>query len=368
MFPKRRNQTYAVGTAAFTVIDDSRKEVLGDASGPRKIAVRLYYPVLKEQTWNCKNAVYLSERKKAAIEKMLRIKMRDIQMGPAPLYEDAPWIEGQRFPLFLFSHGYNTYVESNTFLCAEIAASGYIVASIGHAHEAIANEYADGSFDVFDKKINKLMYKNGFFRALRAQSKVIKMKGSEEEIEAAFQKFQKEHTPYMKERIGWWTRDMLAALERIREDYKMHLDLSHGVAAGGHSFGGATAYNLCQTCGEICCGINMDGAVFGDYEGMVMKKPFLQLCCRENRNVELKPLFERKAPFYLASFAQMKHMGFTDIKFLLSKKMLVGTLDAEILHENVTAFYITFLEKYLKGKDVSIHKPVVPEIMWEEYL
>ena len=365
MFPRRRNHTYEAGTTTFVIMDESRKEILGEGGKTRKIPVRLYYPAPKEAAGG-KMAEYVSKRAAKEIGKILHAKNLQVSKESIRLFEDAPWAEGT-FPLFLFSHGYNTYVESNTCLCAELAAAGYVVASVGHAMEAVFNEYADGSFDVYDKKINKIMYKNGFFRALHAQSKVMKMKGSEEEIEAAFQKFQKEHTPYMKERIGWWTRDMLKALGQIREDYRAHLDLRHGVAAGGHSFGGATAYNLCQTCEEICCGINMDGAVFGDYEGMVMKKPFLQLCCKENRNVELKPLFERKAPFYLASFAQMKHMGFTDIKFLLSKKMLVGTLDAEVLHENVTAFYVTFLEKYLKGKDVSIHKPVVPEIRWEEY-
>lgn len=368
MFPARRNQTYAVGTTTFTIIDDSRKEVLGDAGGPRKIPVRLYYPVLKEQTGNYKKAAYVSERKKTAIEKMLHIKMGDIQMDSAALYEDAPWIEGQRFPLFLFSHGYNTYVEANTFLCAEIAASGYIVASVGHAQEAIINEYADGSFDLYDKKINKMMYKRGVFRAIRAQSKIMKMKGSPEEIEAAFRQFQVEHTPYLGERIDWWREDMLAALKQIKSDYNANLDLSHGVSAGGHSYGGATAYYLCQTCDEISCGINIDGALFGNYQNMVMKKPFFQISCKENQNVELRPMLHREAPLHVAVFENMKHNGFMDMKFLLPKKMLVGGLDAEVLHENLTAFHVTFLDKYLKGLSVTIHEPTVPEITKKDYL
>ena len=69
--------------------------------------------------------------------------------------------------------------------------------------------------------------------------------------------------------------------------------------------GGATAYYLCHYEAEIACGINIEGGVFGDYENMVMTKPFLQICCAENVNVETRSLLRTNAPVECEIFRQV---------------------------------------------------------------
>ena len=148
---------YAVGTECFTVVDDKRTEVLGPGEGPRKMTVRMYYPTPKDAVQGMEKADVFTERKLKSLQKAFYIKAMDSALLKADYYENAPHVEEEKYPLIVFNHGYNSYVEANTFLCCELASNGYIVASIGHAYEAVLNEYEDGTYDEYDKNINKII-------------------------------------------------------------------------------------------------------------------------------------------------------------------------------------------------------------------
>ncbi len=351
MIPQILNRKYEIGTKIFSFTDDSRNEVLGEGTGKRKITVRLFYPVTMSSIEGAKKAPYVSENKWECLRKMYHMPKSAGVVNEVDIYENVPMIE-EKFPLVLYNHGYSGYIEANTFLCMEIVSRGYIVASIGHSYEGLCTEYDDGSFVPFDKKINKMMYQKGAFRAILAQLKLLKKKGSIEEIYKDFLMFEKEHTPYIVGRLKEWSADTLCALKIVKERFADNIDLTNGVAATGHSMGGALAYYLCQTSNEISCGLNIDGGLFGDYREMTLTKPFFQISCKENWNVESAVLLHRKALVYCAIFDNMKHIGFTDAKFFIPVKMIVGKMDAMKMHNYLTKCHIFFLDKYLKGLDV----------------
>ncbi len=340
---------YAVGTECFSITDNSRTEVLGPGEGPRKIAVRLYYPTIKASVTDLEKADVFSERKLKALAKAYHMKVKDPSILKADYYENVPHIENKKFPLIIFNHGYNAYVECNTFLCCQLASNGYIVASVGHAYEAVVNEYDDGSFDLYDKHINKIMYDNGILSALRDQKKLMKAKGTPEELFKKFDVFQKKHMQYILKRIPQWAQDTMQAVHALKEKYADRIDFSKGIGATGHSLGGATAYYLCHHEEDFVCGINIDGGVFGEYGGMIMKKPFLQICCKENYNVETRSLIATEAPVQCEVFEDMKHLGFTDAKFYIPFKSLAGKMPPLEMHERLSKLHLEFFEKYLKG-------------------
>lgn len=351
MISEIKDNKYEVGTQVFSFTDENRNEVLGDATGKRKIAVRIYYPTDKVSAEELEKSAYVSDNKWNCLRKMYYIPKSVKKAEDVSIYENAPMIE-ERFPLVLFNHGYGSYIEANTYLCMEIASRGYIVASIGHPYESLCTEYEDGTWAPYDKRINKKMYCKGAVRAVFAQLKLSKKKGSTEDLYEGFVQFEKEHTPFIIERLTEWGKDSLAALEQVKIRFENYLDLTKGVAATGHSLGGATAYYLCQHSDLITCGLNIDGALFGDYEGMTLNKPFFQIACRDNWSIESIVLLNRKAPVYWTVFENMKHIGFTDVKFFMKMKMLVGKMDPMKLHNNLTQCHIFFLDKYLKGLDV----------------
>ena len=151
-FPRYITGEYAVGTECFTVVDYTRKEVLGPKEGMRRMTVRMYYPTYKDAVNEMQKGLLFSDRKQKILKKAFHVKNEDMLMTEC--YEGATHVDNRKFPLVVFSHGYNSYVEANTFLCCELASNGYIVASIGHAYEAVINEYDDGTYDLYDSKNN----------------------------------------------------------------------------------------------------------------------------------------------------------------------------------------------------------------------
>jgi len=343
---------YAAGTKCFTVVDTNRKNVLDSGTGDRKIAVRMYYPVDKKDTAGRECAKIFSEAKKAALIKAYHIRNVSEELNRAEYYEDVPVAGDKKFPLIMFSMGYMSYVEANTYLLCALASHGYIIASVGHACEALENDYEDGSTDVFDKRINKAMY-TSTVGAILAQGKLLKHKADNRTALEQFDLFQDKYTPFLKDRVCEWKKDIEKALEEVRKRYSDNIDLSRGVGASGHSLGGCLAYYLCRYSDEFSCGINIDGALFGEYPRSTMTKPFCQISCRENINCETRPFLDTEADTYQVVFDDMKHIGFTDAKFFIPVKFLSGKLDPNEMFRHLVYCHISFFDKYLKGTDAA---------------
>lgn len=79
----------------------------------------------------------------------------------------------------------------------------------------------------------------------------------------------------------------------------------------------------------------------------VMKKPFLQICCKENYSTMTRPLFGTEAPVQCEIFEDLKHIGFTDAKFFIPLKSVVGKMDAMEMYERLSKLHLDFFGKYL---------------------
>lgn len=358
---------YAVGTKCFSIVDTNRKNISDNGVGERKIAVRMYYPVDKEITKGKRFAPIFSEPKKAALIKAYHIKNVSDEMNCAEYYEDVPIAGDKKFPLIMFSMGYNSYVEANTYLLCALASNGYIVASAGHAYEALENDYEDGSTDLFDKRINKLMY-TSMVGAILTQGRLLKQKVDNKTALEQFDLFQNKYTPFLKGRVSEWKKDIEKALEEVKKRYPENIDLSCGIGASGHSLGGCLAYYLCRYNDEFRCGINIDGALFGDYPEKTMTKPFCQISSRENNNVVTRPFLNTEADTYHVIFDDMKHIGYTDAKFFIPVKFIAGKLDPQEMFKNLVYCHLTFFDRYLKGEDIAFTGLRSEKVTYKKYL
>lgn len=341
--------TYAVGTERFTVTDDTREEVLGPKCGPRRLEVRLFYPTCKDAV-DGKERMKLSEDRIKTIQKSYRVKELPESLVCPECYTEVPQVEG-KFPLVIYNHGYGSgYAEGNTLLCCELASNGFVVAAIGHAYEAAICEFDDGTVALYDKGIK--LRDNGI-KSFFAQMKLVRMDAKPEEAYAHFFELQKTHMGYLLGRLPEWGKDTLFVIEKLKQSYGNRIDFTRGIGATGHSFGGAVAYWLCQYSEEITCGANIDGGVFGDYTGMVMKKPFLQIGCKMNYNVETKTLLDTVAPVRFETFEGASHVGFTDAKFMYEEtsakaRMMVGKMDGCEMHRRLVDCHLEFFEEYMQ--------------------
>lgn len=340
---------YCVGTETFSIVDNERLEVLGPKEGKRKISVRMYYPVEREQCAGKEKAVYFSERKKKVLLKaypLPRKWLKDVET--AEYYKNVSHVEGKKFPLILFNHGYGIYIESNNVLCIELASHGYVVASVGHAYEAMENDYSDGSFDVYDKNINKELYSKHYLKSIIEMLRLNQKKLPPEKAYKEFLTFQDTYCYYTKGRVPEWQKDNMSVVADLKQRYVQWIDLSKGIGATGHSMGGSTAYGLCMNEEEIVCGISIDGVAYGDYAGQTMTRPFYQICKKQNYNMETTPLFHTTAPVHYAIFENMQHNGFTDMKFFVPIRAMVGKMNGLVMYKHLSNIHIKFFDMYLK--------------------
>jgi hypothetical protein len=204
----------------------------------------------------------------------------------------------------------------------------------------------DGSNYEFLKVLGKKAY-DPYIEGVIEVIRLTKAKGTERELADRFEDLQREYCKQQIVRVSEWEKDTLAALKYAKENLSDLIDFDKGIAASGHSLGGATAYMLCLDYPEFVCGINIDGALFGDNKGKVLDKPFVQISCKANVNAETRPYIDHTKPVYKAMFNKMQHIGFSDMKHTIPK-IFTGGLDADLMHESVCRLHLEFFDTYLR--------------------
>lgn len=341
---------YAVGTATYTVYTD--REELRAPGTKRSVPVRIYYPASKASVVGLNNARYMSrnvaEGLKKAIHAPIRYDQREVAGdNVSECYVNAPRIEGRRFPVVVYNHGLSSYRESNSFLCLELASQGYAVLAAGHPYDACCAELDDGACIFFDGELSRKQYDplwSGMLKAFR----LTRSQGTHRELAQRFDELQRQYCKLILSRVAEWEQDTLDAVEYAKQAFGDLMDFESGVAVTGHSLGGAVAYMLCLDHPEFVCGVNMDGALFGDTAGKVLTRPFLQISCQGNVKAEARAFVDHTRPVYGAVFKNMQHLGFTDMKHMMSLNLLTGKLDADVMHETLCRLHLELFDTYVK--------------------
>ncbi len=341
------------GTKCIDLTDRSRKEKLGtNKEEYRRLKVRFYYPGIEDSV---KEPVKLFNED---IIKQLEIENPEMDRyyRRVKVYEDLKMKEGS-FHLILFSHGYGCPAEQNSDLCSHLAENGYIVASIAHTYEACDVVFEDGTRIDYDESLTEKMHIKSLFAYLD-YFLTSRQKLSFEKAWKRFDRLQHRYSPFMMERIEEWVKDDLFVLSCIHEmsekeeSFLYHkIDFSHGVGAAGHSFGGAAAYHHCLNDDEICCGVNMDGSLYGEHRDKINHKPFMQTICNHDMNSVARAFIFHDNPVHFLSFKDMTHLGFTDLKFIVDNRKLVGTSDPEKTMDTLNEAQLAFFDRYLKKGD-----------------
>ncbi len=341
---------YAVGTFTYTIYTD-REEALAPGT-KRNIPVRVYYPVLKESVEGMNKAKYMSREMAQSLKKNMHAPI-NIDKAEAQgenyseCYENAPRIEGVKFPLITFSHGFGSYMEANSFLCLDLASHGYVVISVGHTYDAALCEFDDGTKIPLYKDAMKRQYEP-MLTGMCAVLKLTKTKGTDRELADKLDVLQNKYCKFIMSRIEEWIKDTMNAVDYAKEELNDMIDFSQGIGATGHSLGGITSYLLCLDNDEFCCGANLDGASFGKHKGKILRKPFAQMSCKANLSVETRVYVDHTKPVFQAVFQKMQHIAFSDMKHLIPSKMIVGGLDPDLAHEYVCKIHLELFDSYLK--------------------
>ena len=183
-----------------------------------------------------------------------------------------------------------------------------------------------------------------------AMNKLMKAKGTDEELIKAIDKYQERFGVFLIKRLPEWEKDIYTALNYVKQNMGDLIDFDKGIGLAGHSMGGAVAYYLCMNDPQFICGANIDAMLFGQYKDKVMDKPFLMIACAEHEVLAARVCSMRSAPAYKAVFRDMKHVGFSDMKHAVPKFLsgMTGKLDADSMHENLCRCHVAFFNAHLK--------------------
>lgn len=323
---------YAVETAEYTWVDESRTETYTDTGEKRKLTVKIWYPV-EQPEHSC--------------------------------------------PLVVFSHGAFGVIDSNHSTCTELASHGYVVASIGHTYHAMYVTDTDGNTDYVNMEFLKQV-NAGNGEADDPESERERYGYSQEwmEVRTADENFVLDQILARANAAGNVSAGesvsaagtVSAAGEENAEPFAL-IDVDH-IGLFGHSMGGASSVQVARERSDIDAVIDLEGTMLGEYVGFAdgtevfNEEPYpVPLLDVNSAAVDAEArafpgdgyvnfyVGERAADYHYAVIDNAGHLSFTDLPLVsppLAGMLGVGEVDAKECIEEVNALVLDFFDTYLK--------------------
>ncbi|TQR36988.1 carboxylic ester hydrolase [Lysinibacillus sphaericus] len=328
---------FAVGTTLYHWVDEKRDEpYTKDPNDRRKLMVQIWYPA--EERGEGRGTPYIRNVNEVAegLEKALSIPafaFSQLGLVKSHAYPEARLSDSEnRYPVLLFSHGFNGFRNQNTFEVEELASQGYIVLGIDHTFDAAATVFPDGR-TAFLQPVDL----DNFAESDR-------------------------HIELWKEDVAF----VLDQVERLNESDEANLftgkiDTSR-IGMFGHSYGGATATQMLAEDSRIKAAINMDGTLYGSVLPETgIGKPFLLMSADNSEesdddfdedSQEAKARDKRALAGGGMSMVipHTNHMSFTDFS-LFSPLLRSAGENPRQVHRIINEFSLAFFDRYVKQSD-----------------
>lgn len=307
---------HEVMTTKYTWIDNNRTDEFPDEAAGRKLTVEFWYP-------------------------------------------DAS-SEEQAYPLVVFSHGAFGFSGSNYSTFAELASNGYVVASIGHTHQAFFTSDVDGNVTIVDSDfINEASRINAVHDT-----------GNDEEIYHTTSGWMKLRTDDEN-----FVIDKIIELNASDPDSRLlpMIDIEH-IGLMGHSLGGASSAQVGRERSDIDAVIVLDGTMLGEEIGfengsVVLNSepypvPLLNIYAEDHYENAVKYDGEsynnfhathNAADAYETVVAAAGHLNFTDLPLFsptLARVLGTGTVDELRCINIMNEVVLEFFDSYLKNDGV----------------
>lgn len=302
--------SYEVATTKYTWIDHSRADEFSESGENRALTVEFWYPENTDGT----------------------------------------------YPLVVFSHGAFGFSGSNYSTCAELASNGYVVASIGHTHQAFYTMDTNRKLTLVDTDfINKASEINAISDTMH-----------EEEIYKTTKEWMKLRT----DDENFVINTILSENEKDNADELFSLINTEKIGLMGHSLGGAASAQVGRERDDIDAVIVLDGTMLGEevafQNNMVVLNntpypiPLLNVYAEDHYTNSKEQVGDAYNNFYATQnalcayetvFQNAGHLNFTDLPLFsptLAKMLGVGTVDARDCIETMNKVVLKFFNSYLK--------------------
>lgn len=249
---------YAVGRTAVDWVDKDRMETFGATAGsPRELAGWIWYPA---ETSGAQPGPYLppawAEARESRIFGFFSFLIQSFAAVHSHAVDDAALAPAQSsWPVIVFMPGLGPISPDYTSLIEDLASRGYVVLSLNPTYSAAFTVFQDGRVV---EGVGEANFPDNVSTV--AESKAIGGK-----------------------LVAVWAGDMRFGLDQLAVlnqqhggRFEDHLKLD-SVGLAGHSFGGATAAQLCSQDDRCVSAADLDGYPYGSVTDTGLKQPFLYL-------------------------------------------------------------------------------------------
>ena len=347
--------SYPVGTTTITLTDVARQEIYSGNNEPRRFQIQVWYPA--DPQAGDKHAPWMNRADvlAPALARYLKFPaffLDHLTLVKTPAYLDSPLANaGQKFPVIIFSHGWEGFAAQNTGQAIELASHGYVVVALQHTYGAVVTVFPDGT--VAPNNPNAL------------PSGV-----SDDEYLIAARKL-----------VAQWAGDISFALDDMAQQNAdpaskfyaaLNLEL---IGVYGHSTGGGAAIQFCSTDMRCKAVLGMDPFMTPVsqqvLDGGVSQPSFFMFSeawhsLTDSKNNQLFNLFyshltqNRGVVFVTGS----KHYDFSDMPMLspIAPQLgLKGPINGKEMAKIANAYPLQFFDMTLLGKPSSLFSGPVTE-------
>jgi hypothetical protein len=339
---------YAIGRSEYDWIDPSRSDPLAPVAGTqRELVVWAWYPAVRvpgapTAPYLPSKWAHLADQQHGLIGQQLHQSSSSIQTHSV---EDAPLAPGAtRYPVLIFEPGLGDLPTQYTTLLEDLASHGYVIFGVTPTYSSSVVVFPDGRV-VYGTDAGRL---NTSGNPQTAADQLVDL----------------------------WSHDVIFVMNQLASlnavsggRFSGRLDLGH-LGTFGHSFGGATAAEVCHLDARCKAGIDLDGTMAGEVVQTGLTIPFLVMqhdlgscsdadCQTFEQGVRavLRPVPPGKA--YHLSIAGTKHFNFSDfaihsLPIALRLLGLLGTIDGQRGLEIVRAYDLAFFDTFLQGRQAPL--------------
>lgn len=244
--------------------------------------------------------------------------------------EDAPVLaEGAPFPVLVFSHGMVGLRLQNSSTLQELASWGYVVVAIDHTDAAAVTVFPDGEARFYS------LARFGVPTGVEPDTALM-----DEHVFPVWVADQR----FVYDTLEAWAEDdpLLAG----------KLDVSR-IGAFGHSFGGATALEVCRVDARCRAAVNMDGGLYGDTANQPTDRPLLLMSSADSGQYTdtmdkwSRMMANAEADAYWLELPHSTHFSFT-ITQLLSPFLVPDSFDPHAGLRTIDKYLRAFFDAHLR--------------------
>ncbi|GHO81894.1 alpha/beta hydrolase [Ktedonobacter sp. SOSP1-85] len=324
---------YAVGRTAYDWTDQARNDPLAPHVGTkRELVVWSWYPAAHVS--GAQSVPYLPSKWAQASDNQLVQSSDSIQthsIEDAPLATDAT-----RYPVLIFEPGMGKIPTQYTTLLEDLASHGYIIFAITPTYSSDTVVFPDG-------RVAASTSAGNLDNATSLQNAGNQL-------------------------VSVWAQDVTFVMDRLirlntmsGNVFTQHLDLTR-LGVFGHSFGGATAAQVCHIDARCKASMDIDGDLFGDVLQAGLHKPFMVIqhdegacsdtdCHTFQQGIQAVLSTVPRGAGYHISIKDTEHFNFSDYAVYFSMLRafgMLGSIDGvrgvQITRAYVRAFFDAYLD------------------------